>query len=189
MDTPLLIAIAVVAVAIIVVIAVIGWLVARRKRTRRLRETFGAEYDRTLNEEGDRAQAESRLQEREKRVQKLELRPLSAADREYYVQSWTALQTSFVDDPRGSVARAGELIDEIMLKRGYPVADFDQQADDLSVDHPNVVLNYRRAHAVTVQRDTASTEELRDAVVRYRSLFTDLMETRVEEPPAGTPAN
>jgi hypothetical protein len=176
-DTPMLIAIAVATVAVVLIIAAIAWLTARRKRSKRLQDSFGTEYERTVAKEGDRQRAEADLEERQERVEKLRIRPLPAADREYYQNAWAALQSAFVDDPRGSVVRANELIDEVMVKRGYPVADFDQQADDISVDHPDLVVNYRKAHAVTLDRETASTEDLRDAIIRYRSLFSELVES------------
>jgi hypothetical protein len=160
--------------------------VALRARTQRLRSTFGPEYDRTIAEAPSRREAEHVLSEREKRRAEFDLKPLTPAARERYAGMWRETQTRFVDDPGAAVAEADRLIELVMSERGYPVDDFEEQAADLSVDHPEVVENYREAHAVAVARThgEAETEDLRRALVCYRSLFERLLET--EEEPART---
>jgi hypothetical protein len=172
-----------VAVAAAVGLAV---LVVLRARTRRLRSSFGPEYDRTVADAPSRREAEHVLSERQKRRAEFEIKPLSRAARERYAGMWRETQTRFVDDPGSAVAEADRLIELVMSERGYPVEDFDEQAADLSVDHPDVVENYREAHAVAAARtrDEVETEDLRRALVCYRSLFERLLE--IEEEPART---
>ena len=167
--------------AAVVVIAVISFLIARKRRSQRLRERFGPEYDRVLKKEGEVARAENVLTIRAQRREKFEIHPLSVAMRTDFMDRWTTVQTQFVDDPRGSVARADELVSEVMRARGYPMANFEQRAADISVDYPVVVENYRAAHEIALRhrRGQASTEDLRKAMVHYRSLFSELLENGV----------
>ena len=171
----------VVAVVAIIAIAATVWMYMQKKRTEQLRSRFGPEYERVVETGGDRRKAEATLEERQKRVEKLDIRPLANEDRQRFQHAWAREQTRFVDDPKGAVAEADRLIGEVMRARGYPVGDFDQRAADISVDHPMVVENYRTAHDIALRdrRGEASTEDLRKALVHYRALFEELLETRV----------
>jgi FtsZ-interacting cell division protein ZipA len=174
MDAGLLVAILIV-VALLVVLALFA---GRQRRSRKLRDQFGPEYDRTVAETGDRKEAESRLQERTERRQRLDIVPLDPADRDRYVEAWRQTQARFVDEPAEATREADRLITDVMRKRGYPIDDFEQRAADISVDHPQVVDDYRAAQAIAAanERGEASTEDLRQALVHYRSLFEDLLE-------------
>lgn len=174
---PKMVAIAV-AVIVIVVLAV-AWIVLQRRRTEALRRRFGPEYDRTLREHGP-GKAESVLAQRERRVEKLHLRDLAADERERFVTEWRQVQARFVDDPNAAVADADQLVTRLMQARGYPMSDFEQRTADISVDHPKVVDNYRAAHEIALRqrRGDATTEDLRNAVIYYRSLFDDLLQTK-----------
>ncbi|HEY6030410.1 MAG TPA: hypothetical protein VIU44_07605 [Gaiellaceae bacterium] len=167
-----------IAVAVIVVAAVV-LLAVRSARSRRLQQQFGPEYDRTVSDAPNRREAESMLAEREKRRKELEIRPLAPAARDRYAEEWLAVQSRFVDDPAGAVGDADALVQRVMGERGYPISDFDSQADLISVDHPVVVENYRSAHAIheSFGRGDAGTEDLRQAMVHYRALFEELLET------------
>jgi hypothetical protein len=167
----------------VVVIALVGAFLYQKRQSRRLEHRFGPEYGRAVNELGTRAKAEEELKTREKRVERLTIVALSAADAARFAQAWKALQGSFVDDPKGVVAQADQLVRELLQKRGYPMADFERQAADISVDHPAVVANYRAAQAIAArdQRGEADTEELRKAVVHYRALFDELLEVREDK--------
>jgi hypothetical protein len=164
-------------------VAIGTWLYTRRKQSHRLQEHFGPEYDRTVNESGSRSKGESELKAREKRVERLELIPLAAPEAARFSEAWQALQSRFVDNPKGVVVQAEQLVRELMEKRGYPMGDFERRAGDISVDHPEVVANYRAAQAIAVrdQRGSADTEELRKAVVHYRALFDELLEVKVSK--------
>lgn len=181
MDTTLLVIIVIAAVAL-VAIAAIGWFVAQKKRSDELRSGFGSEYDRTVDEYGSKGKAEADLRERQKRVSKFDIRPLDPNERERYAKSWAATQARFVDSPAEAVGEADGLVNEVMHARGYPMSDFDQQAADISVDHPQVVENYRSARAIAERNEAgeASTEDLRQAMVHYRELFNDLLEGDAE---------
>lgn len=165
----------------VVVCALIGvgaWIAMNQMRSRRLKDRFGPEYDRAVERTPDRGLAEAELQNREKRVKKYNIVPLSEHDRAHYQHAWDRVQNRFVDDPRAAAMEADELIFEVMERRGYPVNGFEQAAADLSVDHPAVVENYRAA-ALIAQKNRqgeAGTEELRQALVYYRSLFHDLLQ-------------
>lgn len=167
-------------VAAVVVLAVVGLLVWQRRRSDALRAQYGPEYDRAVRQMGGTRQAESELVKRQERVEQLDIRPLSASQRNDYQDRWRAIQARFVDDPRGAVGAADALVDEVMKTRGYPVGDFEQRAADLSVHHPRVVENYRAARDIALRhrRGEASTEDLRQAMVYYRVLFQDLLEDR-----------
>jgi FtsZ-interacting cell division protein ZipA len=171
-------------IAVIVAIAIIalGYVISRKRRTQELRSRFGPEYDRTVRDHGpDRA--ESVLVERKERVEKLPIRELGAAERERFVTEWRAVQARFVDDPQASVSAADTLVTQLMEARGYPMSNFEQRAADISVDHPRVVDNYRATHAIALRhrRGDATTEDLRKAIVYYRSLFDELLQTRTAD--------
>lgn len=171
--------IVVIVVAVIAVIA-IALVVMRKRRSVQLRERFGPEYDRVVRQEGDPRKAEGVLEFREKRREKFKVRPLSAADKSSFGVRWNEVQSRFVDDPRGAVTVAGSLVTEVMQARGYPIGEFEQRASDLSVDYPIIVENYRAAHAIALRHNAgqASTEDLRQAMVHYRTLFQELLEER-----------
>jgi hypothetical protein len=176
MDTWVWIVIA--AVAVIVVLAIV-WSATRAKRTRALQGTFGREYDRTVDEAGDRRAAERELLERQKQHDKLDIRPLAPESRDRYVRRWRSTQTRFVDDPKGAVAEADRLVQDVMQERGYPTKDFDRRVADISVDHPDLVEKYRTADGIAraSERGEASTEDMRHSVRHYRALFAELLET------------
>jgi hypothetical protein len=182
MDTWVIVAI-VVALAVVLVGGIALWMASEKRRSEELRGGFGPEYERTLAETGNRRRAESELRDRERRVQEMELRPLSAEERDRFQTEWTSSQARFVDDPAGAVADADRLITDVMETRGYPTGDFDQQVSDVSVGHAHVVENYRRAHGIALanEQGQATTEDLRQAMVYYRSLFSDLLETAEPE--------
>ena len=167
----------IVAAVIIVALAAIGWAVMQRRRSLKLRQRFGPEYDRAMNEFGGKTKAEAELTKREQRVARLNLIPITAADAARFSDAWSALQGRFVDNPKGVPAEADILVRELMVKRGYPMGDFELRAADISVDHPGVVKNYRAAQAIAVRdaRGEADTEELRQAVIHYRTLFDELL--------------
>jgi hypothetical protein len=162
------------------VIAVVAWLYVRKRRTTTasLRKKFGSEYDRAVLVHGTGRKAEAKLEDRQTRVDKLNLRDLSSAEHERFLKQWDSVQSRFVDSPKGAVAEADDLLSSLMKARGYPVSDFDQRASDISVDHPRVVENYRSAHeiALRVGKDAATTEDLRTAMIHYRSLFEELVQ-------------
>ncbi len=168
----ILLAVLVVGLAVAVVAA------SRNRRSTRLREGFGPEYERVVDETGDRREAEKELAERQERREKLEIRPLSEATRARYTEDWQQVQERFVDDPVGAVRSADELVSGVMEERGYPMDDFEQRAADVSVDHPDVVENYREGHRLVEEHRAGhgSTEDLRQAMVHYRALFEQLLE-------------
>ena len=167
------------AVVALGLVAIGAWFY-RRKQSHNLQERFGPEYGRTLNELGGRTKGESELKAREKRVERLDILPLAPPEAARFTEAWRALQSRFIDNPKGVVVEAEQLVRELMEKRGYPMGDFERRAGDISVDHPDVVANYRAAQAIAVrdQRGSADTEELRKAVVHYRALFDELLEVR-----------
>jgi hypothetical protein len=169
------------AAGVIVILAVGAWLYARRRRrmTAGLRRKFGPEYDRAVLTHGSKAEA--KLADREKRIDKLNIRDLDAMEHQRYSKQWEAVQSRFVDSPKGAVAEADDLVSSVMKVRGYPLADFDQRAADISVDHPRVVENYRSAHEIALRagKEGATTEELRTAMIHYRSLFEELVQALV----------
>lgn len=176
MDTRILIPLIVVVVAAIIVAAIV---ITQRRRRAHLKEQFGPEYERTVKMHGDARHAEAVLLEREKRVEKFSIRPLSPVDRERYAAEWAAVQKRFVDDPSTAVTQADKLVNTVMAARGYPMGDFEQRASDISVNYPNVVQNYRSAREVCLRhsKGQSTTEDLRQAMVYYRSLFDELLET------------
>jgi hypothetical protein len=172
----------VIAVAVVIVVA-LAMLVARsasrRKRTERLKNHFGPEYDRAVGESGDQGAAEKELVARERERQKLDIVVLTPESRAKYAEHWRAVQTAFVDNPSRAVGDADRLVTQVMRERGYPVDDFDQRAADISVDHPNVVEHYRAAHIIHLAQEKGDigTEAQREAFVHYRALFEKLLET------------
>jgi hypothetical protein len=177
-------------VVVFVLIIVVGFALLvrnRRKTTAGFRKRFGSEYDRAVLEHGSERKAEAKLADRETRVENLKIRALTAAERGRFLADWQSVQSRFVDHPKSAVTEADELVSSLMQARGYPVADFDQRAADISVDHPRLVENYRSAHGVAVRlgRDEASTEDLRTAMIQYRNLFDELVE---EQTPVGIKA-
>jgi hypothetical protein len=177
---PKLIALAVVVIVIIAVLAVL-YVRRRRNTTAALRKKFGPEYDRAVLVHGAGRKAETKLEDREKRMEKLDIRDLDPIEHERFLQRWESVQSRFVDSPKGAVTEADDLVSTLMKARGYPVADFNQRAADISVDHPRAVENYRSAHeiALRVGKDEATTEELRTAMIHYRSLFEELVQVPV----------
>ncbi|MBS1805213.1 MAG: hypothetical protein JST28_17780 [Acidobacteria bacterium] len=175
--TPTQIAI-IVAVAVLLIGVIIAF--AQRRRTEKLRSRFGPEYERSLAESGDRRRAEAQLEKRAERVQKYHLRSLAAEDRSRFTEQWDRVQAHFVDAPAGAVAEADQLLGDIMATCGYPMGDFEQRAADISVDHPVVVQNYRSAHEIALRqaKGQSTTEDLRRAMIHYRTLFEDLVHDR-----------
>ena len=168
----------IIGLAALVVVGIAAWLLFRKRRTGRLRTQFGgAEYDRAVEEGGTRRQAEAGLKERTERVESLKIRALAPGDRARFVESWSRVQARFVDGPGGAVTEADQLLGDVMSTRGYPVSDFEQRAADISVDHPLVMENYRTAHEIAVRqtRGQANTEDLRQAMIHYRTLFEELV--------------
>jgi hypothetical protein len=183
-------------VLIVAAIAVVAWVFMQRKRqSQRLQQRFGPEYGLTVKELGGRTQAEAELKKREDRVARLNITPLAQADAARFTQAWNALQGRFIDNPKGVVAEADHLVRELMTKRGYPMGDFERRASDISVDHPGVVATYRAAQVIAARdaRGEADTEELRKAVVHYRTLFDELLEVNpvraVDLPKDGIPVH
>src|SRR5271165_4528617 len=169
----------VLAVALVAVLAVgiAASFLQRKRRTERLRTQFGgAEYARAVEKDG-RRNAEAGLEGRAQRVEGFHVRPLASGDRARFVESWRGVQARFVDGPAGAVAEADQLLGDVMSTRGYPVSDFEQRAADISVDHPLVLENYRKAHEIALRQTQgqASTEDLRQAMIHYRTLFEELV--------------
>jgi hypothetical protein len=163
-------------IAVIIAVAASVWLYASNHRTKQLRSKFGPEYRRMARAEGDAGQAERLLLERERRVEKLEIKPLTENERNEFADAWEHAQAEFVDDPTAAVTHADILVQEVMNVRGYPVVDFEQRVADVSVDHPAVVQNYRLAHEIaTRDDDEIAMEKLREAMLHYRALFADLL--------------
>lgn len=183
----------IVIVIVVVVVAVLAALAVRTMRRRQLRERFGDEYQRVVDEKGGRSAAEAELRRREKLHATLELRDLSDADRARFREGWVAVQTLFVDDPVAAVRDGDRLVTELVAARGYPVSDYEDRLAHLSVEHANVLNHYRDAHEISTRNDAgkATTEELRQALVHYRELFADLLGERPdgETSPSGAAAS
>ncbi len=175
MSTSLLI----VLIAVIAVAAIAAWVFLQRRRSTDLRGRFGPEYDRAVHEYGDRSKAEKALERRAERTEKYHIRPLDTEEQHRFGDEWRQTQARFVDDPAIAIREADHLVCDVMRTRGYPMSDFDHRAEDLSVDHPHVVRNYRAAHRIASHAEDgrASTEDLRQAMVHYRELFDELLET------------
>lgn len=166
-----------VAVIFLILGGVVGMALMRVQRTKRLKERFGPEYERTINEMGDKRQAESELEARLAHVNTLNIRPLTTEEVNRYALEWQGTQTEFVDEPLTSLQKADRLIREVMKAKGYPVEDFEQRAADISVDYPELVTDYRGLHLIAVkeEEDEVSTEEMRQAMVHGRALFENLI--------------
>lgn len=171
---------ALVILALVVVVIAIGlFVLMRRRRSESLRKQFGPEYKRTVDQFRDQGKAEADLAAREKRVRKLDIRSLAPEERSRFTDAWKKTQARFVDEPSKAVSEADGLVKELMQARGYPVGDFEQRAADISVDYPNVMTNYRAGRDIALRNNSgkATTEDLRQAMVHYRSLFEELLET------------
>ena len=168
-----------VVLVLVIIGTILGLVFARRRRSERLHEHFGPEYDRTVQTMGDEKKAQTELNERQKYVEALDIRPLSVSERERYLADWTAVQSKFVDEPGQAITDADRLIKEVMQLRAYPVSDFEQRAADISVNYPALVSNYRAAREIALKNEQhqADTEELRQAMIYYRSLFDELLGT------------
>jgi hypothetical protein len=182
MDTQTL----VIVVLAIALVAVVGWILFDRRRSEGLKSRFGPEYGRVVEEADDRRAAEAELEARQRRVDKLDIQPLRQAERDRYAAEWKTVQARFVDEPAAAISEADRLIGDVMEAQGYTVAEFEQRAADVSVDHPGVVEHYRAAHAIaTTEAEpdaTTTTEDLRQAMVHYRALFEDLLGMGKAEP-------
>ena len=181
MDTGIIILIVVVVVLLLVGGLVAARLGTKKRRSKQLRDRFGPEYDRAVDQHGGRKEAEENLTERQERREGLDIRPLEPDQQQRFAEEWRRVQGRFVDAPQEAVRESDHLVKEVMRQRGYPVEDFDQRADDISVDHPHVVENYRSAGHIAErnERGEAGTEDLRQATVHYRALFEELLETNV----------
>jgi hypothetical protein len=168
----------IVVIVVVVLLLVVAALLVPRMRSRRLQQQFGPEYDRTVDSAGDRRAGERDLQERAQERKELEIRSLDPGARNAYAQRWRTVQERFVDSPNQAVGDADVLVEEVMRDRGYPVGDFEQQARIVSVDHAGVVSEYHAAHEISLrnERGEASTEQLREAMVHYRTLFAELLD-------------
>jgi hypothetical protein len=180
-------------VGIVVVVGLVAWaamVASRRRRTDTLRTQFGDEYDRAVQTAETPREGESELEQRRRRVEMLDIRPLAPGTRARYAEEWRGVQARFVDDPQGALAAADALVTQVMRERGYPMDDFEQRAADISVDHPRTVTNYRSAHDITTrigdEDADAETEDMRQAMVHYRSLFDELLEEADEAGEART---
>jgi len=169
-------------ILIVVLVLVVGVVLAlvyssRNRRSSRLQDKFGSEYDHTVQAMGGKKKAQKELEERQKHVNTLEIHPLSPSERAHYLTDWAVVQSKFVDQPGEAIGNADRLINEVMQSRGYPVADFEQRAADISVNYPTLVSNYRAARAIAIKNEQhkADTEELRQAMIYYRSLFDELV--------------
>jgi len=175
-------------IAVVVVLLILGAILApkfsRRQRSERFKNQYGPEYDRTVKSAGDEKKAQAELNARRKHVEALNIRPLSASERERYMTEWTAVQAKFVDQPGQATVEADHLIMEVMQLRAYPVSDFEQRAADISVQYPALVSNYRAAREIAIKNEQhhAGTEDLRQAMIHYRSLFDELLKAETVAP-------
>ncbi|MFY9937588.1 MAG: hypothetical protein WAK33_11975 [Silvibacterium sp.] len=174
MDTRILVP---VIIGLVLLIVIVALLVIRKRKSDQLKQHFGPEYDRVVRQHGGSRRAEAILAEREKRVEKFSIRALPAGERDRYAEEWANVQKRFVDDPALAVTEADALVTRVMSARGYPMGDFEQRAADISVDYPAVVQNYRAARVIVVRQaqGQSTTEDLRQAMVYYRSLFDELL--------------
>lgn len=168
-------------VLVIVAVLVVGaiaayWYLEQQRKSKDLQERFGPEYEREVDSKGRRG-GERELSGRAERVEKLQIRELEPADQQRFSDEWRNVQAHFVDEPAEAISDADRLVQEVMDKRGYPISDFEQQAADVSVDHPEVVAHYREAHSIAEahERGGADTEQLRQAMIHYRALFSELL--------------
>lgn len=167
------------AVVLILAAAIGAWFFARKRQSEKLKKVFGPEYHRAVREYGEQSKAEAELKAREKRVEQLHIVPLEPQETAKFSEAWVSVQSRFVDSPKEAVKKADVLLRELMLKRGYPTTDFERRAADLSVHYPHVVDNYRRARDIALksERGAVNTEELRQALVYYRALFSEMLES------------
>jgi hypothetical protein len=175
----------IIAVVLVLVFGVLlGAIFSRRQRSKRFQNKYGPEYDRTVQSAGNEKKAQAELGERQKHVKALNIRPLSDEERNRYLTDWTAVQAKFVDQPGQATIEADHLIMEVMQKRAYPVSDFEQRAADISVNYPSLVSNYRAAREIAIKNEhhQANTEELRQALIYYRSLFDELLKSETVSP-------
>jgi hypothetical protein len=177
--TAVLIIIAVV-IVVTIIVAIALTSASRRKHDRQLQYKFGPEYDRVVDQTGGSREARKELDARAQRREQLDIRPLPHELRDRYLQQWNDVQGRFVDNPAAATDEADLLVVQVMRDRGYPMDDFDARADLVSVDHPDVVHEYRAAHDIALRsrKGQASTEDLRAAVLHYRALFNALLDTR-----------
>jgi hypothetical protein len=173
----------IIVVVLLIIVGIVIMFAVQRRRSEDLRKRFGPEYDRAMSAHGDQRSAEAELAARQERVDRLDIRDLAPEARQKYLETWRSIQSQFVDAPAAAIKEADRVIAQVMQDRGYPVGDFEQRVADISVDHPQVAENYRTAHMIALanERGEASTEGLRQAMVHYRSLFEDLLETRERE--------
>jgi cytoskeletal protein RodZ len=173
----------IVVLVLVILGAILGLVFARRRRSEQLHDQFGPEYDHTVQTLGDEKKAQTELEERQKHVKTLDIRPLSTSERSRYLAEWAAVQSKFVDEPGQAIVAADRLIMEVMQVRAYPVSDFEQRAADISVTYPALVSNYRAAREIAVKNEQhlADTEELRQAMIYYRSLFDELLGTETAD--------
>lgn len=171
-----------VVIGLVVAVFAILWFVLRRRKTSHLREKFGEEYDRTVDSVGGRSGAERNLEERERRVARFDIRPLTMAERDRFAEEWREVKTLFVDSPPEAVLRGDRLLGTMMEARGYPMGDFDRRYEDLSVDHGTVARHYRDGHDIAEKRGEATTEEMRRALNHYEKLYEELVRDTVESP-------
>jgi len=184
MDTTTLIIIAAItAIVVFIVGGFLGVYFSRRQRTKRLQKKFGPEYDHAVKEIGDQSEAEDELDARLERVESLDILELSMEQKHHYADKWQSAQAKFVDQPMVAIREANQLIKEIMHEKGYPVEDFERRAADISVDHPDLVMNYRGMRDIVEksEHEDISTEELRQAMIHSRSLFEELLGMEVNE--------
>jgi hypothetical protein len=176
----------IIAVVLVLVImgAILGPIFSRRQRSKRYSDKFGPEYDRTVKSMGNKKKAQTELDERRTHVETLNIRPLSDGERQRYLAAWTAVQAKFVDQPAQATVEADHLIMEVMQMRDYPVSDFEQRAADISINYPDLVSNYRAAREIAIKNEhhQADTEELRQAMIYYRSLFDELLKSETVAP-------
>ena len=175
-----------IAAAAVLIVAMVAWSMMKRRQTKQLQSQFGPEYDRTVESADSKRAANKELAARRERREQLDIRPLSTAARERYIDQWQIVQAQFVDNPSAAVSSADQLIQSAMADRGYPVKDFETRAADVSVDHPDVVENYRQGHRLAQKSadGDGSTEDLRQAMRHYRALFDELVEPTGDEPMA-----
>lgn len=180
-DPRLIIGIVILVVIIAVVVAIL--MRERQRKTAKLRQHYGSEYDRAVIEHGSAQTAEAKLEAREERVQHFKIRDLALVERDHFTNEWQSIQSRFVDHPRGAVIDADELVSSLMQTRGYPMADFEQRAADISVNYPRVVENYRSAHATALRltSDDVTTEDMRTAMLQYRALFDELLQVHTHK--------
>ncbi len=180
----------VIVILAVIVVALLAWHFLRERRSKMLRSRFGPEYDHAVTKYGSQSQAEEALLARQRRLEKLDIHSLNAAERDRFTERWRSLQSHFVDDPSGSIQDADALVSEVMRARGYPMSEFEHRAEDLSVQYPQVVISYRAAHAIAMKREEgkATTEELRQGLVYYRELFEELCRPPALEPEPAHPA-